>query len=139
MLTVHEVRHANLQMLIKQLGSVQALADLLGRSHSQVSQLRTRSVNKATGKVRVIGDDLARIIEQKVGKPHGWMDSLDPDAEPGAAKRTRAASPRSASIADRLDSLVGDYQARAYALIDLTLRTFESEQADNAKSRSRKA
>lgn len=73
--TVHEFRHARLLQLISEHGTVQALADALGRSHSQISQLRNRSAHSVSGRDRVIGDDLARDIEDKLGKPRGWMDT----------------------------------------------------------------
>lgn len=76
MTTAREIRHANLLRLIEEFGSIQALADRLGKSHSQISQLRNQVVHSTTGKQRVVGDKLAREIEQKLGRPEGWMDQL---------------------------------------------------------------
>jgi hypothetical protein len=73
--TVHEFRHARLLQLIEQKGSVQALADAVGRSHAQLSQLRNQSAHSVSGKRRRIGDDLARDIEVKLKLPRGWMDT----------------------------------------------------------------
>lgn len=75
MATVTEVRHANLLVLIAWAGSIQKLADLLEKSHSQLSQLRNQIAHSTTGKPRVIGDSLAREIEATIGVPPGWMDS----------------------------------------------------------------
>ena len=87
--TVHEFRHARLLQLIAEHGTVQALADALGRSHSQISQLRNRSAHTVSGRMRVIGDDLARDIEDKLGKPRGWMDTpfaAEPSSPQGHAR-----------------------------------------------------
>lgn len=74
LLPVREQRHLNFLGLIAFMGSIQKLADALGKSHSQLSQLRNQSVHSTTGKPRVIGDDLAREIEKKLKLPEGWMD-----------------------------------------------------------------
>jgi len=54
MQTVTEIRHANLLSLIKQAGSVQAFADQVERSHSQISQLKNRSKHSKTGEPREV-------------------------------------------------------------------------------------
>lgn len=49
-------------------------------------------------------------------------------------------SPRSASLARRLDALSATRRSKAYALLDLTLRTFEADEASaKTKARSRSA
>lgn len=77
MKTVEEIRHARLLQLIDEHGTIQALANALGKSHSQISQLRNQVVHSTTRKPRAIGDGLAREIEEKLGKPRGWMDTMD--------------------------------------------------------------
>jgi len=74
MKTCSEIRHDNLLDIIKQVGSVQAVADRLEVSYARISQLKTRARHPATGKPRGIGDDTARLIEEKFGLEHGWMD-----------------------------------------------------------------
>ena len=141
MSTIRDIRHANLLLLIEQAGSTQALADQLEKSHSQISQLRNQSVHSGTGKPRTVGDDLAREIEQKLRLPKGWMDNPIGPSDDSDAGRA-GMSLRAASIASRLDALEGDRQARAFALIDLALRTVEAEAASSSAStskRSRKA
>lgn len=81
MQTVSEIRHANLLSLIKQAGSVQAFADQVERSHSQISQLKNRSKHSKTGEPRDVGDDMARHIEGKLGLPTGWMDAPHAEVE----------------------------------------------------------
>jgi hypothetical protein len=75
MSTVQHTRHRNLLSLIDKAGSVQALADRLERSYSQISQLKNRSPHSRSGKAREIGDELARHIETRFGYPLGWMDT----------------------------------------------------------------
>lgn len=78
MATIDEIRHARLLELLAERGdNVQQLASELGKSHSQISQLKNRSKHSTTGKPRGIGDDLAREIEERLRKPHGWMDAAD--------------------------------------------------------------
>ena len=67
MKTIKDIRYGNLQIVVKELGSQQALADLLDKAHAQINQL----VNKR----RSVGNMIAREIEQKTGKPNGWMDT----------------------------------------------------------------
>jgi hypothetical protein len=55
--------------------NIQALADAIQRSHSQVSQLLSRAKHSTTGKPRTIGRDLARDMEAKLGLPIGIMDT----------------------------------------------------------------
>lgn len=75
MQTNADIRHHNLLLLISTMGSVQAMATAIDRSHSQVSQLKNRSKHSKTGEPRLIGDDVARLIEEKLGMPTGWMDA----------------------------------------------------------------
>jgi predicted phage tail protein len=99
--TVEEIRHARLMQLIAEHRTIQALANALGKSHAQISQLRNQVVHSATGKPRVVGDRMAREIEEKLGKPRGWMDTLD--AAPGDdrdAGSARSAEPATDSQTD---------------------------------------
>jgi len=81
---VTETRLARLQMLVKKHNG--SLADLneaigLARTDSTFSQIRTGAPHSKTGKPRVMGDDLARKIEEKLGLPVGWMDTPPSYAE----------------------------------------------------------
>lgn len=78
MKTCHEVRKEQLAALVKELGSVRAVADLIGRSETQMRQWLNASKDSRTGKPRGISDDIARFIEEKSGKEVGWLDN-DPD------------------------------------------------------------
>lgn len=62
-------RRANLVALVSEFGSVQALAD---RAEIAATHLRN-VINNQDG--RELGDKLARRIEDKLNKPHGWMDA----------------------------------------------------------------
>lgn len=74
MRTIDDIRHERLLELIREAGSIQALADRLEKSHSQISQLKTRA-KYPNGTRKTIGTSLAREIEHKCDKPEGWMDS----------------------------------------------------------------
>lgn len=75
MQTIEELRVENLRQVMKQRGwTIQDLADAVGRSHSQISQVLTGAKHSKTGKERVLGSKLARVFEGKLGLPHGSMD-----------------------------------------------------------------
>lgn len=80
MRTIDDIRHERLLELIREAGSVQALADRLGKSHSQISQLKTRARYNAAGGRKSVGTTLAREIERTMELPEGWMDT-DPQAQ----------------------------------------------------------
>lgn len=82
MKTSAEIRHANLIALINQAGSIQAVADKLGKDHAQISQLKTQAKHSKTGKPRLIGDDIARLIEEQFQLEIGWMDNPHEDGQP---------------------------------------------------------
>lgn len=64
-----DIRRANLLLLIEQFGNkVSKLAGVIGTDDTYVRNIKNR--------VRDMGDDLARRIEEKLGKPRGWMDRL---------------------------------------------------------------
>jgi hypothetical protein len=75
MRTVEEIRTARLAQLIEEAGSVQAVAERMEKSLSQISQLKTMAAHSTSGRPRVIGSDLAREFEEKFAKPRGWMDN----------------------------------------------------------------
>lgn len=84
MQTVSETRRARLTMLVKRHGnSLAALNEVLGldRTDATLSQIRTQAKHSKTGKPRVMGDDLARKIEEKLGLTTGWMDTPPSYAE----------------------------------------------------------
>jgi len=72
--TIEDIRWANLLLLIQEYGSIQGVAELISKSHSHVSQYKLRSPHSRTGKPRNIGSPMARLLEAKAGKGHGWMD-----------------------------------------------------------------
>lgn len=72
--TVSAIRRRNLRVLADALGAVQALADAIERSQSQVSQLLNQTPHSKTGRPRVMADTLARHIEGMLRLETGWMD-----------------------------------------------------------------
>lgn len=71
---IEDVRRENLQRLRNEIGSVQALADRIGKSQSQVSQWLNASTHSVNGRPRTISSGSCREVEAAVGKPEGWMD-----------------------------------------------------------------
>lgn len=62
-------------MLAAEYGGVGKLAEVLERSQSQTSQWLNASLNSGTGKRRGMRPGTSRYIEEKCGKPNGWMDA----------------------------------------------------------------
>ena len=65
---IKSARLANLKMLLKEHGTQRALADALDIVPNQISQWVNGN--------RAIGEKIARKIEEKLEKGHGWMDAL---------------------------------------------------------------
>lgn len=87
---IDAVRRENLARLVQELGSVVAVAKLMDRSESQISQLLNGSANSKTGKPRGMRKDTARRIEHVTGKSPGWLDT---DHRSGEADSSSATSP----------------------------------------------
>jgi len=71
---IDDIRRDNIALLVQEYGSLVALANRLERDSSQVSQWLNGSKNSGTGKKRGMRSDSARYIEEKCGKPTGWLD-----------------------------------------------------------------
>jgi transcriptional regulator with XRE-family HTH domain len=71
---IEDVRRDNLRRLRDEIGSVQELADRLGKSQSQVSQWLNASTHSLSGKPRTISSASCREVELALNKPEGWMD-----------------------------------------------------------------
>ena len=84
-------RHRNLEQLIKEAGSLSRLARLVGTSPSYLSQVRNRTPTPA-GQRRGIGDRLASMLEEGMGRPAGWLDDPHPGTQGAAAQS--GSSPR---------------------------------------------
>lgn len=72
-MTTDENRLTNLQTLIREFGSIVAVAKRAETAPNYISQIINRTVSR-TGKPRGVGNDLARKLEAGCNKPHGWMD-----------------------------------------------------------------
>jgi hypothetical protein len=71
---IGETRRINLELLITQTKTLDALALLAGTSPIYLSQLRHRAVDSKTGKPREMGTAMARRLEVACGKEVGWLD-----------------------------------------------------------------
>jgi len=74
--TIDDIRHTNLLALLERYPAprIQNFANAIGRSPSQVSQIKTRARHSSGKGQRKIGDELARDIEHRLGLEPGWMD-----------------------------------------------------------------
>lgn len=78
MKTCHEIRKDQLRALAEEIGGVRELSEVIGKTEVQIRQWLNASKDSRTGKPRGIADDMARYIEERAGKPIGWMDN-DPE------------------------------------------------------------
>lgn len=81
MKTIAEIRLENLEALIKELGTQDKVAEAAGTSSVYLSQIKNKAADAKTGKLRQMGDDMARKIEIGCGKEVGWMDNNHAPAE----------------------------------------------------------
>lgn len=72
---IEDIRRENLQRIRAKLGSVQDLAEKIGKSQSQVSQWLNASAHSSSGKPRTISSASCREIEKALGLADGWMDA----------------------------------------------------------------
>lgn len=80
MKTIEQTRIERLNILIKEYGSAANLARILDVQDSQLNQWKNAHKESKTGKPRGMRSDSARMIEEKTGKPTGWMDQPVYDA-----------------------------------------------------------
>lgn len=77
MKTVEEVRRERLAELREEFGSFSAINTRIDRlpTDSTLSQIANASVGSKTKKPKAMGSDQARLLEEKLQKPRGWMDT----------------------------------------------------------------
>lgn len=73
MRNIHHVRRQNARRLMRELGGPAAMANLLDRDPSYISQILGASHSKS------IGDRMARHIEISAQRPEGWLDEPHDD------------------------------------------------------------
>ena len=76
-----DIRRENLMELAKQYKRQNIFCEMIEMNPSYMSQIKSRRKN--------VGDQIARMVEKKLGLPHGYMDlpqnevaSVNPTAEP---------------------------------------------------------
>lgn len=79
--TIAETRRANMERLVKEFGTLDAVAGKGGTTSIYLSQIRNQSPDKKTGRLREMGTAMARRLETGAKKPRGWMD-VDHPPEP---------------------------------------------------------
>ena len=74
---IGEIRLKNLETLIREFGTMEALAVAAGTTSVYLSQVRRRAIDVKTGRPREIGSRMARRLEAAGPnpKPKGWMDA----------------------------------------------------------------
>jgi hypothetical protein len=80
MKTIAEIRLENLELLIAELGTQERVAESGSTSSVYLSQIRNQSPDAKTGKLRQMGDEMARKLESGCRKERGWMDNQHQDA-----------------------------------------------------------
>lgn len=82
---VYEIRLANLEALVKEMGTAEALAEAAGLSPVYLSQIRSRAIDRKTGKRRNLGGTAARKLETAAKRSPGWLDKDHADQAPDPA------------------------------------------------------
>ncbi len=103
-----DIRHANLLLAIRRIGSARKLADLAEVNAAYLSQVKSGSPESKTGKPKTMGDDVARKIEDALGEPEGWMD-VEHEVQQDAANDAPAARVGDLVSAAELSELIELY------------------------------
>lgn len=75
MKTIAEIRLENLRLLIGEFSTQEKVAELAETSPVYLSQILNSAVDSKTGRIRQVGEPLARKLEEGCGKEIGWMDN----------------------------------------------------------------
>lgn len=102
---VRDIRRRNMEVLAAELGTLKALADMVGTSALLLSQIRNKTRN--------MGHTLARQFEDAFKKPVGWMDQLQ-----GINSGPAPFSLVMGSKSDSESKASPDKLRRAYRLVD---------------------
>lgn len=88
---IKNIRLTNLRLLIKEFGSITAVAVAASTNEKYLSQI-LNEYPLPSGKPRGIGDCLAEKLESGCGKPSGWIDTNHgpATAQPGEPELTPA-------------------------------------------------
>jgi len=81
MKTVGQLRRENLELLLREFKTLDALAVKAGTSSVYLSQVRNQTKDASTGKPREMGPGIARRLETAASLPIGWMDREQPAAQ----------------------------------------------------------
>lgn len=124
-----EIRRANLALLIDEAGSAAALEERTGTDATYLRNIRNG--------VRDMGTRLARRLEEKLGKPRGWMDTpqkgnTSADAEQLLAHYERA-SPEWQLALRMLAQLPVEQQPSAAAAINRALAVSGLSESSEAR------
>lgn len=125
-----DVRLENLETLVKQAGTADALAERCGLSAEYISQIRNRAVDKKTGKARNLGSQAARKLEAGMGKPTGWMDTNHSNLA-SEAKDSKHKWPFKKATPERIQALTAEQQRQLDDAIHLILIGMESHQQNS--------
>lgn len=74
MKTIGTIRRENLELVIKKLKKLEAVAEAAGTTSVYLSQIRNQTADKKSGRPREMGSAMARRIEEAVAVDRGWMD-----------------------------------------------------------------
>lgn len=72
---INAIRRENLLRLLEEAGTQERLAERCDVSHIYLNQIKNMRPDPATGKIRNVGNQLARKLEKGMNKPEGWMDT----------------------------------------------------------------
>ncbi len=109
MKTIAEIRLENLRLLIGEFGTQDKVAELADTSPVYLSQILNNAVDSKTGRVRQIGDPLARKLEEGCSKEIGWMDN----AQIPHTYRTE----RQQAVMAMMEAMDGHQLEQAYAIL----------------------
>ena len=137
MKTVEEVRRMRLAELKSEFGSFAAINARIERlpTDSTLSQIANSSLGSKTGKPKVMGSDQARLLEEKLDKPRGWMDT-DPDLLKGTSFSKPMLGEALGVVADALSKVPLEKRQALVAVLSTYAANPQGEQGSLAYLRS---
>lgn len=136
---VYEIRLANGRYLATKEGGISKFASKIEKSQGQVSHIIGKNP------IKPIGSSIAREIEKKCGKSHGWMDLVHPEVmgegansvkeESHQYSNNKAGSPVLTNIFTNINKLNDPELIKA---LDIYVTHLVSRQAQEKKQRKAK-
>ena len=134
---INTIRRENLLRLLEEAGTQEGLAERCDVSHIYLNQIKNMRPDPATGKIRNIGNQLARKLEQGMKKPQGWMDT-DHSLKNAVSKNQTTSWPFEKLSCEKIINLTDHELGQLEAAVLLCAKTLKLDVEAGQMSHTRK-